>query len=51
MTEPAFNGAGKTPGFELWRIEKFAPVKQPSVSRFVELIFFVSYYHFLFSIR
>lgn len=27
--DPAFEGAGKAPGVELWRIEKMAPVKQP----------------------
>jgi len=29
MTEPAFTGAGRAPGLELWRIEKLKPVKQP----------------------
>jgi hypothetical protein len=29
MAEPAFVGAGRTPGLELWRIEKLKPVKQP----------------------
>ena len=27
MTETAFDGAGKTAGLELWRIEKMEPVK------------------------
>lgn len=28
MAEPAFAGAGRKPGLELWRIEKLKPVKQ-----------------------
>lgn len=31
MSEPAFVGAGRTPGLELWRIEKLKPVKQAKV--------------------
>lgn len=32
MVDAAFVGAGKSPGLELWRIEKLAPVKQPKVT-------------------
>ena len=31
MGEPAFRGAGKTEGLELWRIENMAPVKIENV--------------------
>ena len=32
MTEPAFAGAGKVVGLEVWRIEALKPVKQNDVS-------------------
>lgn len=32
MADAAFNGAGRNPGLELWRIENFRPVKQPKVT-------------------
>ena len=32
MTEPAFAGAGKVAGLEVWRIEALKPVKQNDVS-------------------
>jgi hypothetical protein len=32
MTEPAFNGAGRVEGKELWRIENLKPVQLPKVS-------------------
>jgi hypothetical protein len=31
MTEPAFNGAGRVEGKELWRIENLKPVQLPKV--------------------
>ena len=31
--DPAFNGAGSQPGFELWRIEALKPVKIAEVSQ------------------
>lgn len=42
MTEPAFVGAGKVEGKELWRIEDLKPVKQPKVSNSIkELVYLV----------
>lgn len=32
MASSTFNGAGKTAGMELWRIENLQPVKQPEVT-------------------
>ena len=34
MADPAFNGAGKKVGIEVWRIEELAPVKQAQVRLF-----------------
>lgn len=34
--EPAFEGAGKQAGLELWRIESLKPVKIPVTNKFYE---------------
>lgn len=38
MAEPAFFGAGRTSGLELWRIEKLKPVKQPKVYKYLRFL-------------
>ena len=40
MAEPAFNGAGRRAGLELWRIEALKPVKQPQVEFLSILLIF-----------
>ena len=40
MGEPAFRGAGKVEGLELWRIENLAPVKITPVISYPNFFFF-----------
>lgn len=54
MTEPAFAGAGKAVGLEVWRIEALKPVKQSDVSVFsmkIRILSIFSVYTNSFSFR
>jgi hypothetical protein len=44
MGEPAFRGAGKVEGLELWRIENLAPVKITPVISYPPTFFYIYSY-------